>query len=110
MNSKQKEEQAQKEKLYNTLLDAVQRSPFFDKIPLPAVLDNPLEELIQKYKYDTLDKKYHPTFDPKPSEETNVNKEESEEEMPSILINKNIRNKVKQLKKRIEKKPAKTII
>jgi hypothetical protein len=108
MNSKESAEQ--KEKVYNALLDAIQRSPFFDKIPLPAVLDNPLEELIHKYKYDTLDKKYHPTFDPKPSEETNVNKEESEEEMPSILINKNIRNKVKQLKKRIEKKPAKTII
>lgn len=110
MNSKQKEEQAQKEKLYNTLLDAVQRSPYFDKIPLPAALDNPLEDLIQKYKYDTLDKKYHPTFDPKPSEETNANKEESEEEMPSILINKNLKNKVKQLKKRIEKNPPKTII
>lgn len=107
MNSKQSAEQAQKEKIYSALLDAVQRSPHFANIPLPAAIDNPLDELIQKYKYDTLDKKYHPTFDPKPSEET---KEEPEEEMPSILINKNIKNKVKQLKKRIEKIPSKTII
>lgn len=90
----------EKSKLYNALIDAVNRSPHFSSIPLPAIIDNQLEELIQKFKYDQLPKQYHPSFDP-PKEG------EKEEEFPSILVDPKIKNKMKNLKKRIDKTPQK---
>jgi len=59
----------EKSKLYNALIDAVNRSPHFANIPLPAIIDNQLEELIQKFKYDQLPKEYHPSFDPPKEDE-----------------------------------------
>ena len=88
----------EKSKLYNALIDAVNRSPYFSSIPLPAIIDNQLEELIQKFKYDQLPKEYHPTFE-KPVEGEKV------EEFPSILVDPKIKNKMKNLKKRIDKEP-----
>jgi len=93
----------EKSKLYNALVDAINRSPVFDKIPLPAIIDNQLEELIQKYKYDQLPAEYKPKFE-------EDKKEDGKPEFESILIDKKINNKVKQLKKRIDKIPPKTII
>lgn len=90
----------EKSKLYNALIDAVNRSPHFSSIPLPAIIDNQLEELIQKFKYDQLPKEYHPTFD-QPKEGEKV------EEFPSILVDSKIKNKMKNLKKRIDKTPQK---
>lgn len=87
----------EKSKLYNALIDAVNRSPHFSSIPLPAIIDNQLEELIQKYKYDQLPKEYHPKFD-KP-------KEDDKDDFPSILIDPKLKNKMKNLKKRIDKTP-----
>ena len=89
---------AEKSKLYSALIDAVNRSPHFSSIPLPAIIDNQLEELIQKFKYDQLPKEYHPTFDP-PKEGEKV------DEFPSILVDSKIKNKMKNLKKRIDKEP-----
>jgi len=89
----------EKSKLYNALIDAVNRSPHFSAIPLPAIIDNQLEELIQKFKYDQLPKEYLPAFDPP--------KEDEKEEYPSILIDPKIKNKMKNLKKRIDKAPQK---
>jgi hypothetical protein len=88
----------EKSKLYNALIDAVNRSPHFSAIPLPAIIDNQLEELIQKFKYDQLPKEYHPTFDP-PKEG------DKKDEFPSILVDPKIKNKMKNLKKRIDKDP-----
>ena len=93
----------EKSKLYNALIDAINRSPVFDKIPLPAIIDNQLEELIQKYKYDQLPAEYKPKFE-------EDKKEDDKPEFESILIDKKINNKVKQLKKRADKIPPKTII
>lgn len=87
----------EKSKLYNALIDAINKSPVFDKIPLPAIIDNQLEELIQKYKYDQLPEEYKPKF-------TDDKKEDQKPEFESILIDKKIKNKVKELKKRIDKK------
>ena len=55
--------QTEREKLLSALLDAVQRSQHFGSIPLPAVLENPLEELNEKYGYNKIDKKFIPKFD-----------------------------------------------
>lgn len=88
----------EKSKLYNALIDAVNRSPHFSAIPLPAIIDNQLEELIQKFKYDQLPKEYHPTFE---------KKEDEKDDFPSILIDPKIKNKMKNLKKRIDKTPQK---
>lgn len=89
----------EKSKLYNALIDAVNRSPHFSSIPLPAIIDNQLEELIQKFKYDQLPKEYHPTFD--------TPKEGEKDEFPSIIVDPKIKNKMKNLKKRIDKTPQK---
>lgn len=88
----------EKSKLYNALIDAVNRSPHFSAIPLPAIIDNQLEELIQKFKYDQLPKEYHPAFE---------KKEDEKDDFPSILIDPKIKNKMKNLKKRIDKTPQK---
>ena len=69
----------EKSKLYNALIDAINRSPVFDKIPLPAIIDNQLEELIQKYKYDQLPTEYKPKFE-------EDKKEDDKPEFESILI------------------------
>ena len=55
--------QTEREKLLTALLDAVQRSQHFGSIPLPAVLENPLEELNEKYGYNKIDKKFIPKFE-----------------------------------------------
>jgi hypothetical protein len=93
----------EKSKLYNALIDAINRSSAFDKIPLPAIIDNQLEELIKKYKYDQLPEEQKPKFE-------DDKKEDDKPEFESILVDKKINNKVKQLKKRIDKIPPKTII
>lgn len=93
-----------REVLLNALVDAVNKSSHFSSIPLPAVLDNQLEELNEKFGYNKLDLKYIPTFDA-PQEK------KEEEEYPSIKpptreeLSKKLRDKMKNLNKRIEKMP-----
>jgi len=88
-----------REAVLNALLDAVQRSPHFASIPLPAVLDNPLEELNEKFGYNKLDPKFIPSFDPPPEEYENIVPPTKEE------LSKKLREKMKNLNKRIEKTP-----
>ena len=103
--------QTEREKVLSALLDAVQKSQHFGSIPLPAVLDNPLEELNEKYGYNKIDKKFIPKFD---NDEVLPEKEEFE----NILIttpsreelSKKLREKMKNLKKRTNNKKSKTII
>ena len=41
-----------KVRLYEGLIDAIQRSQYSNSIPLPAILDNQLEKLNEKYGYN----------------------------------------------------------
>jgi hypothetical protein len=41
-----------KVRLYENLIDAIQRSQYSNAIPLPAILDNQLEKLNEKYGYN----------------------------------------------------------
>jgi len=102
--------QTEREKLLNALLDAVQKSKHFGSIPLPASLDNPLDELNEKYGYTKLDKKYLPKFDDQIIPE--------EKEFENIVItkptreelSKKLREKLKNYKKRTSNIPQKTIL
>jgi hypothetical protein len=93
-----------REVVLNALIDAVNKSAHFSSIPLPAVLDNQLEELIDKFGYNKLDPKYHPSFDPLPEQK-------DENEYACIIpptreeLSKKLREKMKNLNKRIEKTP-----
>jgi hypothetical protein len=83
------------EKALSALVDAVNRSQYFSNIPLPAVLDNHLERLNDKYGYN---KQF-------PDESGNikpiVNKPVFEDEEPlTIDLNKKLKNKLKELNKR----------
>jgi len=106
--------EAEREKLLNALLDAVQKSKHFGCIPLPAVLDNPLDELNEKYGYNKVDKKYLPKFEDEKSDE----KSEEKEEFENIVIkkptreelSKKLREKLKNHKKRVDKIPPKTLL
>jgi hypothetical protein len=102
--------QTERERLLNALLDAVQKSQHFSSIPLPASLDNCLEELNEKYGYNKIDKKFIPKFD---DEEV---KEEPEFENIVITkptreeLSKKLRDKLKNLKKRTNNVKPKTIM
>lgn len=102
--------EAEREKLLSALLDAVQKSRNFGSIPLPAVLDNPLDDLNEKYGYNKVDKKYLPKFED--------DKVEEKEEFENIIIkkptreelSKKLREKLKNHKKRVDKIPPKTLL
>jgi replication-associated recombination protein RarA len=104
--------EAEREKLLSALLDAVQRSKHFGSIPLPVALDNPLDELNEKYGYNKVDKKYLPRFEDDPPQK------EEKEEFENIVIkkptreelSKKLREKLKNHKKRVDKIPPKTIL
>lgn len=93
-----------REVLLNALVDAVNKSSHFSSIPLPAVLDNQLEELNEKFGYNKLDPKYVPSFDGPPEQK-------EDDEFGSIKpptreeLSKKLREKMKNLNKRIEKAP-----
>jgi uncharacterized protein YdhG (YjbR/CyaY superfamily) len=101
--------QTEREKLLNALLDAVQKSKHFSSIPLPAVLDNHLDELNEKYGYTKVDKKFLPKFEDEPPEK---------EEFENIVIakptreelSKKLREKLKNHKKRVANIPPKTLL
>jgi len=102
--------QTEREKLLTALLDAVQRSQHFGSIPLPAVLENPLEELNEKYGYNKIDKKFIPKFDdddvPEKDEFENITiKKPTKEE-----LSKKLREKLKNLKKRRDNIKPKTLL
>lgn len=102
--------QTEREKILSALLDAVQKSRNFGSIPLPALLDNSLDDLNEKYGYTKVDKKYLPKFDDEKSEE--------KEEFENITIkkptreelSKKLREKLKNHKKRVDKIPPKTLL
>lgn len=102
--------QTEREKLLNALLDAVQKSKHFGSIPLPAVLDNHLDELNEKYGYTKVDKKFLPKFEDE--------KVEEKEEFENIVItkptreelSKKLRDKLKNHKKRMSNIPPKTLL
>jgi len=102
-----------KAKLYEALVDAVNKSPFFNNIPLPAILDNQLEELIHKYGYDKLPEEAKPRFD----DDIVPKKEELEDdkEFPSIIstkdqLRKKLKDKLKGLQKKRDKCPKNTLL
>jgi hypothetical protein len=99
-----------KSKVYEALVDAVNKSAFFNNIPLPAVLDNQLEELIVKYGYDKVPEDAKPKFD----DDKKVDKVEVKE-FPSIVptkedLRKKLKEKLKGLQKRRDKCPKKTLL
>jgi hypothetical protein len=104
--------QTERERLLNALLDAVQKSRNFDAIPLPAVLDNHLNDLNEKYGYTKVDKKYLPKFEDDPPEK------EEKEEFENIVIakptreelSKKLKDKLKNHKKRVANIPPKTLL
>jgi hypothetical protein len=90
-----KEEQ---EKIFSALLDAVNRSPYCQNIPLPTILDDNLEALIKKYKYDQLENKdLIPKF------------KEPEKIITKEDLSKKLREKIKNLNKRRQKNEVKEI-
>jgi len=98
-----------KTKLYEALVDAVNKSPHFNNIPLPAILDNQLEELIVKYGYDKVPEDAKPKFD------NNKKEEKEESEYPSILtikqdLQKKLKDKLKGLQKKRDRHPKKTLL
>jgi len=92
-------QEVDKQKLYEALIDAVQRSKNFASIPLPAILDNQLEQLNEKFGYnkDDIPKDAKPAF---PDEKEPI-KETKEE------IKKKLKNKLKNLQKRRNKEQKK---
>jgi hypothetical protein len=104
--------QTEREKLLNALLDAVQKSKHFGSIPLPAVLDNQLDELNEKYGYTKVDKKFLPKFENDPPEK------EEKEEFENIVIakptreelSKKLKDKLKNHNKRVANIPPKTLL
>ena len=90
----------EKEKLYEALLDAIQKSPHFANIPLPAILDNQLETLKQKYGYNDLPEDVQPKFE---------EKEQTEDEKKTEL-KKKLKEKLKHLNKRRSKVEKKTVL
>ena len=89
-----------KEKLYEALLDAIQKSPHFANIPLPAVLDNQLEALNQKFGYTELPPEVQPKFEER----------EKTDEEKRIENRKKLQEKLKHLNKRRGKVPKKTTL
>ncbi len=95
-----------KERIYEKLVDAVSASPYFSQIPLPACLDNKLEELNKRYGYneENVPKEARPSFDPPTADE---------DEVPSIKpptreeLSKKLREKMKHLEKRRQAVPPK---
>ncbi len=90
----------EKEKLYEALLDAIQKSPNFANIPLPAILDNQLETLNQKFGYKDLPVEVQPKFD---------EKEQTEDEK-KVELRKKLQDKIKHLNKRKQKVNKKTVM
>lgn len=90
----------EKAKLYEALIDAIQKSPHFNNIPLPAVIDNELEKLNEKYGYNNpeIPEEAKPKFDDPVKPPT---KEE---------LQKKLREKLKHLNKRRSKVEKKTLI
>jgi hypothetical protein len=89
-----------KQKIYEALVDAVNKSPFYNNIPLPAILDNQLEELMHKYGYDKVPEEAKPRF-----EGDIVPKKEDDKEFPSVIPTKDdLRKKLKDKLKGLQKK------
>ena len=72
------------------LVDAVHASAAFDKIPLPAILDNVVEQLNKKYHYSDLPQDKQPQF--------------TDASAAPVPAGKKLRNKLKTLQKRRQKK------
>jgi hypothetical protein len=129
----------EREKLLSALLDAINKSKHFANIPLPAALDNHLEDLNERFGYNKLDKKYLPKFEGDKEEDdtsgsddslaTNLSgmsdipsvKGYSEDKLPELEsknqnkptreeLSKKIREKIKNYRKRVDKIPPKTIL
>lgn len=83
---------SEKEKLYQALLDAVNKSQYFGNIPLPAVLDNQLEALKEKYGYNNVPEEAKPKFE-----------DEKEKPLTKAELSKKLRDKLKGLEKKREK-------
>lgn len=94
--SQEKISDSDKQKLYEALVDAVQRSKNFSAIPLPAILDNQLEQLNEKFGYnkDNIPEDARPKFDDEKVQEVKETKEQ---------IKKKLKNKLKNLQKRRNK-------
>jgi hypothetical protein len=75
----------------------VNKSNYYNLIPLPAVLDNRLEELIHKHRYreNDIPESALPSFDP-PNELV--------AELDKLTITKKIEKKLKNLKRRQQRK------
>ena len=103
----------EREKLLSALLDAINKSKHFGNIPLPAALDNPLDELNKKYGYTKLEEKYIPKFeeDKKIEDKPDLEQEpKNENKLSREELSKKLREKIKNYRKRVDKIPPKTIL
>jgi hypothetical protein len=80
-----------KNKVYEKLIDCINQSKYYSQIPLPAILDNKLEELNEKYGYNKYDLKDRPNFE---DEKEKIIKEEK------LELSKKLKEKLKHLNKR----------
>lgn len=90
----------EKQRLYEALIDAIQKSPHFNNIPLPAVIDNQVETLNEKYGYN----KPEVPEEQKPKFNDPVIPPTKEE------LQKKLREKLKHLNKRRGKVEKKTLL